>query len=247
MIYNYQIIIEYLGKDFVGWQAQKNGKSIQLVIERTLSKIFKSKIKINGSGRTDAGVNALGQSANFYLNNKIKNSFKFLASTNFFLRKHKISIIKIKRRNLKFHARHSAKNREYEYVILNRPAKASIDSDRVWQVFKILSIEKMKKATSYFLGTHDFSAFRSSSCTAKSPIKTISSAKIKKKGDKIFINFKSKSFLQKQVRSMIGCIKYVGENRWHPNKIKKIIKFKNRKNCAPPAPPEGLFLKKVFY
>ena len=105
----------------------------------------------------------------------------------------------------------------------------------------------MKKATSYFLGTHDFSAFRASSCTAKSPIKTISSAKIKKKGDKIFINFKSKSFLQKQVRSMVGCLKYVGENKWKPEKIKSIIKQKKREFCAPPAPPYGLYLEKVFY
>ena len=105
----------------------------------------------------------------------------------------------------------------------------------------------MKKAISYFCGTLNFSAFRASSCTAKSPIKTISKANIKKIKDKIIITFESKSFLQKQVRSMVGCLKYVGENKWKPEKIKYIIRSKKRKFCAPPAPPEGLYLKKVFY
>ncbi len=247
MKYNYQIIVEYLGANFVGWQNQNNGNSIQSVIEKVLTKILKSRVKINGSGRTDAGVNALGQSANFYLKYKIKNKFKFLSSANYFLRKHEISIIDIKIRNFKFHARHSAKNREYEYVILNRLAKPCIDHNRVWLVVKILDLDKMKKAISYFVGTHDFSAFRSSSCTAKSPLRTINFAKIQKKGNKIFITFKSKSFLQKQVRSMVGCLKYVGEKKWSPYKINQIIKSKKRASCAPPAPPQGLFLKKIYY
>ena len=105
----------------------------------------------------------------------------------------------------------------------------------------------MKIAINYFIGTHNFSAFRASSCSAKSPIKTISKANIKKNEDKITIVFESQSFLQKQVRSMVGCLKYVGENKWRPEKIKLIISQKKRRLCAPPAPPEGLFLKKVSY
>ena len=105
----------------------------------------------------------------------------------------------------------------------------------------------MKKAIKYFIGTHDFSALRSSSCSAKSPIRTITRVSLEKLNDKITIRFESESFLQKQVRSMVGCLKYVGENKWEPEKIKKIIKLKKRNQCAPPAPPEGLYLKKVFY
>ena len=105
----------------------------------------------------------------------------------------------------------------------------------------------MKEGISFFNGTHNFSAFRSSSCNAKNPTRSISNTRIVKKNDKIFINFESKSFLQKQVRSMVGCLKYVGENRWKPEKIKEILKLKKRSYCAPPAPPEGLYLKKVFY
>ena len=247
MKFNYQIIIEYIGSSFVGWQIQKNGVSVQSAIEKALSKTLKSKIKIIGSGRTDTGVNALGQSANFFHKKKIDNFYKFLKSINFFLKNKQISIIHIKKRSLKFHARHCAKKRQYEYVILNRLAKPSIDIDRVWFVTKKLDITNMKKAITYFVGTHNFTAFRSSSCSAKSPIRTIDYARIRKKNNKIFIIFQSKSFLQKQVRSMVGCLKYVGEKRWNASQIKKVIKLKKRAYCAPPAPPQGLFLKKVIY
>ena len=247
MKYNYQITIEYLGEKFVGWQIQKNGNSIQSVVEKALTKALKSKIKITGSGRTDAGVNALGQSANFFYKDKIKNFFKFLSTVNFFLKNYPISILDLKIRNLKFNARYSAKKRQYVYVILNRLAKPSIDRKRSWLVIKKLDLKKMKKAISYFKGTHNFSAFRSSSCSAKSPVRTIKVANISKKKDKIIIKFESESFLQKQVRSMVGCLKLVGENKWRPSKINQIIKSKKRENCAPPAPPEGLYLSKVYY
>ena len=141
MKFNYQIIIEYLGNDFAGWQIQKKNKSIQSVIEKVLSKTLKTEIKVIGSGRTDAGVNAFGQSANFYHNEEIKNSFKFLTTVNFFLNRYSISILSLKKRNSKFHARHSAKKREYEYIILNRTAKPSFDVDRAWLVKQKLNLK----------------------------------------------------------------------------------------------------------
>mgnify|MGYP001210951165 CR=1 FL=1 len=246
-MFNYQIIIEYLGSNYVGWQIQKNGITIQSLIESTLTKTLKSKIKINGSGRTDSGVNALGQSANFFFKGKINDQFKFLNTVNYFLKNNSIAIISLKKRNNNFHARHSAKKRSYEYIICNRTGELVINKKRSWLIKKKLDFKKMKKAINYFKGTHNFSAFRASSCTAKSPIKKISKAIIKKNGDKIFILFESKSFLQKQVRSMVGCLKYVGEKKWKPERIKLIIRSKKRQLCAPPAPPEGLYLKKVFY
>lgn len=247
MSFNYQITIEYLGINFAGWQKQKNSKSIQGAVEAALSKTLKTKIKIIGSGRTDAGVNAIGQSANFHCKSRINSKFKFLSSVNFFLKKYPISILSLKIRNSRFHARHSAKKREYEYIILNRVAKPSYDVDRAWLVKKKLNLKSMKEGAKYFEGKHDFTAFRSSSCSAKSPIRTINDLKILKKKDKIFINIISRSFLQKQVRSIVGCLKLVGEEKWRPNKIKQVIFLKKRKNCAPPAPAKGLFLKKVFY
>ena len=247
MKYNYQIIIEYLGSEFVGWQIQKNGKSIQEIIQKALFKTFKSKIKIIGSGRTDAGVHAIGQSANFQLSKKIDNKFKILTTINFFLNKYPISITEIKKRNNNFHSRFSAKKRSYEYIIINRATKLSIDNKKAWLVKRKLNIKDMKKAAKFLIGTHNFSAFRSSSCSAKSPIRTINKATVTKKINKIIIQFESKSFLQQQVRSMVGCLKYVGEKKWNLHKFKKVVKLKKRQLCAPPAPPEGLYLKKVFY
>ncbi len=246
-MFNYQIIVEYLGSNYVGWQYQKNGVSIQSLIEKGLSKVLKSKVKINGSGRTDAGVHAIGQSANFFSEKKIINKFQFLNSTNFFLKDTDISIIDLKKKKKDFHARHSAKKKNYKYIIMNRETHSPIFKKRSWQIKKKLNLFKMKKGIKFFLGTHNFSAMRSSSCTAKSPIRTISKAHIKKKNDRIVLTFQSRSFLQKQVRSMVGCLKYVGEGKWKPEKIRFVINSKKRNLCAPPAPPDGLYLEKVFY
>ncbi len=246
-MFNYQIIIEYVGTNFVGWQIQKNGSSIQSIIQKVLSKVLKSKIKISGSGRTDAGVHANGQSASFFFKDKIKDKYKFLSSVNFFLKKKSISITKINKKKLNFHARHSVKKKIYKYIILNRLTRSPIYENRSWLIKKKLDINMMKKGINFFLGTHDFSSMRAASCSSKSPYRTITKAEIKKKKDKIIIIFESKSFLQKQVRSMIGCLKYVGEKKWKPEKIKSVIRLKKRQNCAPPAPPYGLYLEKVFY
>ena len=246
-MFNYQIIVEYLGSNYVGWQYQKNGVSIQSLIEKALSKVLKSKVKINGSGRTDAGVHAIGQSANFFSEKKIINKFQFLNSTNFFLKDTDISIIDLKKKKKDFHARHSAKKRNYKYIILNRETHSPIFKKRSWQIKNKLNLLKMKKGIKFFLGTHNFSAMRASSCTAKSPIRTITKAHVKKKNDRIVLTFQSKSFLQKQVRSMVGCLKYVGEGKWKPEKIKSVINSKKRNLCAPPSPPDGLYLEKVFY
>ena len=246
-MFNYQIIIEYDGTNFVGWQKQKNGHSIQQTIEKILTKILKEKIILYGSGRTDAGVHAKGQSANFSLKSKINNKYSFLNSVNFFLNKKKISILKIIEKKLDFHARFSAKKREYKYLIINRIAPSSLEFNRAWHIKTNLNLKLMKKATNLLKGKKDFSTFRSSSCNAKSPIKTLDEAKVKKLGDKIIIIFKSKSFLQQQVRSMVGCLKYVGEDKWNLKKFRTIIKSKKRANCAPPAPAHGLYLSKVSY
>jgi tRNA pseudouridine38-40 synthase len=243
----YQIIIEYNGKNFVGWQKQKNGSSVQQAIEKILNKILKEKIILYGSGRTDAGVHAMGQSAHFISKTKINNKFLFLNSINFFLHKKRISILKINKKKMNFHARFSAKKREYKYIIVNRNAPLSLEFNKAWHIKSILNLDLMKKAAKLLEGNKDFSTFRSSSCNAKSPIKTLKKATVKKLGNKIIITFKSQSFLQQQVRSMVGCIKFVGENKWNLKKFEYIIKSKTRANCAPPAPAHGLYLSRVYY
>ena len=246
-MHRYQVLIEYVGTNFIGWQIQPKGMSIQKLIQIKISNLLKQKINLIGSGRTDAGVHAIGQSAHFDCKKKIENLDNFLKSLNYFLNNQLISIIKIKKRNLNFHARFSAKQRIYRYVIFNRVSKPSIEKDRVWHIRKKLDLKLMKRGAKKLLGVHDFSTFRSSNCSAKSPIKTITSIKIKVIKNRIEIIFKSKSFLQQQIRSMVGCLKYLGETKWNLKKFEKIFKSKKRILCAPPAPAHGLFLEKVIY
>ena len=246
-MYNYLIKIEYDGTKYVGWQYQKNGISIQEKIEQALKKIFNFKIRINGAGRTDRGVHALGQYSNFFIKKKIKDKNKFLNSINFFLGKNLISIIEIKEKKKEFHARYYAKERIYEYQIINRQGSLSIDKNKSWHIKNKININILKTGAKILEGTHDFSTFRAASCSAKSPIKKMNSVKIKKKGDKIFIKFSSKSFLQNQVRSMVGCLKYLSTGKWNINKFKKVFRSKKRVNCAPPAPACGLYLLNVKY
>jgi tRNA pseudouridine38-40 synthase len=246
-MHRYQVLIEYVGTNFIGWQIQPKGMSIQKLIQIKISKLLKQKINLIGSGRTDAGVHAIGQSAHFDCKKKIENLDNFLKSLNYFLNNQLISIIKIKKRNLNFHARFSAKQRIYRYVIFNRVGKPSIEKDRVWHIRKKLDLKLMKRGAKKLLGVHDFSTFRSSHCGAKSPIKTITSIKFKVTKNRIEIIFKSKSFLQQQIRSMVGCLKYLGETKWDLKKFEKIFKSKKRILCAPPAPAHGLFLEKVIY
>ena len=246
-MYKYQILIEYVGTNFRGWQIQKKGKTIQGLIQEKISKILREKIILFGSGRTDTGVHALGQSAHFECEKEIINIDKFLKSINHFLSKDLVTILNIKKRNKNFHSRFSAKLRIYNYVIINRLSTPVIDKNRGWHIINKLDLKMMKKAAKKLIGTNDFSTFRASSCRAKSPIKTMKSVKITSKNNRIEIEFQSQSFLQQQVRSMVGCLKYVGEKKWTLEKFTKVMDSKKRISCAPPAPPEGLYLARVIY
>tara|TARA_B100000900_G_scaffold369760_1_gene347829 strand:+ start:2060 stop:2800 length:741 start_codon:yes stop_codon:yes gene_type:complete len=243
----YQLLIEYVGTNFRGWQIQKKGSTIQGLIQDKLSKLLKEKIILNGSGRTDKGVHAIEQSAHFDTKNEIKDLTKFLNSINYFLNNKGIAIVNIKKRSNKFHSRFSAKQRIYKYIIFNQISAPVIDKGRGWHVRKPLDIDLIKKGAKKLLGTNDYSTFRSSSCHAKSPIKTIKSIKINLIQNKIEIEFKSQSFLQQQVRSMVGCLKYLGEKKWDLKTFDRIFKSKKRVLCAPPAPPEGLYLFRIIY
>ena len=248
MKHTYQIKIEYDGFKFVGWQNQKNGISVQEVVQKALRKLTKkNNITIYGSGRTDTGVHAHEQSAHFNLDHKIKNKINFIKSLNHFISKHSISILDMIKKNENFHARHSAVNRTYKYLIINRTSPLALNINRAWHIKKKLNIKQMQSGAKLLMGTKDFSTFRASSCSAKSPIKKLSLVKIKKVKEKVEITFTSKSFLQQQVRSMVGCLKYLGEGKWTVKEFNKALLSKKRFNCAPPAPPHGLYLYKIDY
>ena len=245
--FNYLIRIEYDGTNFLGWQKQKKGKSIQSLIEKTLKKILRTKITITGAGRTDKGVHALSQYANFKCNKKIDNKNAFIDSMNFFLKKKLVSILDIKMKSSNFHSRFSAKLRTYEYLIINRQGSLSINKNKAWHIKKKIDLKLMRRGAKLLEGTHDFSTFRSASCSASSPIKTLFPIKIRKSKNIIYIKIKSKSFLQNQVRSIVGSLKYLAEGKWTLDKFKKVFKAKKRILCAPPAPACGLYLAEVKY
>ena len=242
----YKIKVEYDGTPFVGWQFQKNGQSIQEVLQNAIFNFSKEKVVVTGAGRTDSGVHAIAQIAHFDLKKKFSKK-KFLSGINQHIGNKPVTILKINKVNKRFHSRFDAKERTYQYVIVNRESPLALQKNKAWHIRKKLDIKNMKKVEKLLLGTHDFSTFRASSCGAKSAIKTIKKILIKKRKDKITLQFTSRSFLQQQVRSMVGCIKYLGEGKWNLNDFKYSFKSKNRSKCAPPAPACGLYLKKISY
>jgi len=242
----YKIKIEYDGTPFVCWQFQKNGQSIQEVLQNAIFNFSKEKVVVTGAGRTDSGVHALTQVAHFDLKKKI-NKKNFLPGINQHIGNKPVTVLKINKINKNFHARFDAKKRTYQYIIINRQSPLTLQKNKAWHIRKKLDVKIMKKGAKLLLGTHDFSTFRASSCGAKSPIKTMDKIAIKKNKDKITLQFTSKSFLQQQVRSMVGCIKYLSDGKWKLEDFKKSFKSKSRFKCAPPAPACGLYLAKIKY
>ena len=242
----YKIKIEYDGTSFVGWQFQKNGLSVQEVLQKAIFNFSKEKVLVTGAGRTDSGVHAYEQVAHFDLEKKIKKK-KFLPAVNSHICNKSVAVLKINKTSKKFHARFGAKKRTYQYIIINRQSPLALQKNKAWHIRKKLDVKAMKKGAKLLLGTHDFSTFRASSCGAKSPIKTIENILIRKNKEKITLKFISRSFLQQQVRSMVGCIKYLGDGKWKLDDFEKSFKSKSRLKCAPPAPAYGLYLAKIKY
>ena len=215
-------------------------------MQKAIFNFSNEKVTVTGAGRTDSGVHALAQTAHFDLKKKMQKK-NILSAINQNIGKKPVTILKVNKANKNFHARYDAKRRTYQYLIINRQSPLALQKNKAWHIRKRLDLLSMKKGAKLLLGTHDFSTFRASSCGAKSPIKTMEKISIKKNKDKITLQFTSKSFLQQQVRSMVGCLKYLGESKWNLKDFVKSFKSKNRLKCAPPAPACGLYLMKIEY
>jgi len=244
-MHNYKIIIEYDGTNFVGWQQQENGQSIQSAIQQALGKLSGEKVTIFGAGRTDAGVHAYAQVASFVLNKKIETDV-IRDGLNQHLRPQPIAVIKAEIVDADFHARFSAKKRWYEYKIINRRPPLTIDLNRAWCVHKNLDIEKMKVESSAFIGKHDLNAFRSAHCQSKNSIKTIDSISIINKDEQIIIEVSAKSFLHSQVRIMVGTLVDIAKGNINKT-VLDIINSRQREVAGQTAPAQGLYLKKIEY
>lgn len=244
-MHNYKIIIEYEGTNFVGWQRQENGLSIQQLIEESIEKLVNKKITIFGAGRTDAGVHAKGQVASFGLNDSIDTG-TIRDGLNHYLRPHPVAILSTEKVDNDFNARFSAKVRFYEYRVINRRSPLTLENNRVWCVHKKIDLKKIIEQSEKFLGKHDLSAFRSINCQSKSSIKSIKSINIKTKKDEIFFTISAKSFLHSQVRIMVGTLIDIGLGKISKS-ISEIISLKKRDYAGVTAPPYGLYLMKVEY
>ena len=244
-----RLIIEYDGSNYVGWQKQKTGKSIQEEIEKSLSQLFQEKIKVFGAGRTDSGVHATGQVAHFDVN-KIKiEKNKIALAINYMLRKseNKISILKAEEVPLSFDSRFSVKNKTYLYKIFNRKIRSFLIEKRAWFVPNSLDISLMNQASKVLIGKYDFNAFRSISCQSRNSIRSIKNIKIDENINNIEIRVTGKSFLHNQVRIIVGTLVNVGKRVLNKEQILNILESKERINAGPTAPAHGLYLEKIEY
>ena len=241
------LTIEYDGSEYIGWQRQNSGLSVQEVVENSIYNIIQINVNIYGSGRTDAGVHATGQVAHVDIITKKFEENRLMDAINAYLLDHKIKVTDVRKTIDDAHARFSALSREYEYVILNRSAPPAIEEGKVWHQRRILNIKKMQEAASYFVGTHDFTSFRATQCQSKSPIKTLDELAVVQKENKIFIRAKAKSFLHHQVRNIVGTLKLVGSEKYKPEDIKLIFEKKDRTSAGPTAPAYGLTLVKIEF
>jgi len=242
----YRIVIEYDGTPFVGWQIQANGISVQGLITAAIKSFCGEDVLVQGAGRTDAGVHALGQCAHFDLSAE-RRPDTVRDALNAHLRPHPIAILEAARAADDFDARFSARRRHYIYRIVNRRPDLALERLRAWRVPRPLDTDAMHQAAQHLVGRHDFTAFRAAECQAKSPIRTLDRLDVERHGDLIEIRASARSFLHHQVRSMVGSLALVGEGRWQPEQMAEVLAARDRTRCGPVAPAEGLYLTAVDY
>jgi len=242
---NIKLTIEYHGKDFNGWQKQPNKLNIQGEIERAIEGITGEKIELIGSGRTDAGVHALAQVANFKTNSEIPVE-KFPLAINSKLKK-SIVIKNAEEMDERFHSRYSAHYKKYRYIINNSPTGTAIYRELEYQFPIKLDVKKMKKAVKYFEGEHDFAGFKASGTSSKNSIRKICKAEVFEEGERIIIELTGNGFLYNMVRIISGTLLDVGIGKTKPEDIPNIIESKDRKRAGKTLPAVGLYLVEVNY
>lgn len=242
---NIKLTIEYEGSDFNGWQKQPDKLNIQGTIEKVLESITGEKVELNASGRTDAGVHALGQVANFKTNSSIPIE-KFAIAINSRLKK-TIVVKKAEEVEEDFHARYNCKKKTYEYVINNSEYGSAVFRNLAYHIPQKLDVEKMNKAAKLFIGEHDFKAFKSSGTSSKSSVRTIYDASVIKEGENVKIRLTGNGFLYNMVRIISGTLVDVGLGKLEPEEITRIIEERDRTKAGKTLPAHGLYLISVEY
>src|SRR5579883_2573511 len=226
----YKLLLEYDGEPFVGWQRQANGLSVQQALEEAILAASGEDVVVNGAGRTDAGVHATGQVAHIDLS-KTWSSFRLSEALNALLVPKPIAVLSVEHVADDFDARFSATMRHYLYRIVKR----RLDAD------------KMREGAALLVGRHDFTTFRDSQCQAASPVKTLSRFEVERDGDEIVMRLAARSFLHRQVRSMVGSLEHVGSGKWSVGDLRDALEARDRARCGQVAPADGLYLERVEY
>ena len=242
----YKLTLEYDGASFAGWQRQEGAPSIQQVLEEAAQALDGAPVQVIGAGRTDAGVHALGQVAHLDLQKELR-ADKVRDALNAHLRPHPVAVLEAEDAAADFHARFDATGRSYLYRILNRRPDLALDRGRAWRVPQKLDHAAMHEAAQALVGRHDFTTFRDSQCQADTPVKTLDSISVTRSGEEVAIHTTARSFLHRQVRSMVGSLVEVGRRKEGVRWIGEILNAADRTLCGPVAPPDGLYLASVSY
>ncbi|MFP5449096.1 MAG: tRNA pseudouridine(38-40) synthase TruA [Alphaproteobacteria bacterium] len=243
----YKLTVEYDGRPYRGFQAQAGLASVQGAIEAAVKGFCGQDLRLQAAGRTDTGVHATGQVVHVDLDKAWKPEV-VRDALNAHLVPQPVAILSAEQvEDPRWHARFSATERRYIYRILNRTAPPALDWGRVWHVKKPLDAAAMHAAAQALVGHHDFTTFRDLQCQAKSPMKTLDVARVRREGDEVILEFASRSFLHRQVRSMTGTLAEVGLGRWSAADVSQALAARDRRACGPVAPATGLYLVGVKY
>ena len=240
------LTIEYDGSAFQGWQRLGSGPSVQGALETAVFKLSGQTRDVVGAGRTDSGVHALGQVAHVDLAPALPTD-RVRDGLNAHLRPDAIAVLDARIVDENFHARFSAIGRTYWYRIVNRRADLTLARGQAWRVGPSLDVEAMHAAAQALVGEHDFTTFRDSQCQAASPVKTLDRISVSRAGEEVHVWCEARSFLHRQVRSMVGSLAQVGLGRWTVGDMGAALAAADRARCGPVAPPDGLYLTRVTY
>lgn len=247
----YALEIEYHGGPFAGWQRQAAARSVQAALEAALARIGAPGTRVQGAGRTDAGVHATGQVAHCDLPREWE-PFRLTEALNHHLRPAPVAVLRAARAEEGFHARFDAVERRYTFRLVARRAPVTHLAGLVWQVRHGLRAAPMREAAAHLLGRHDFTTFRAALCQAASPVKTldaldITEAPLPGGGAEFRFRLRARSFLHAQVRSIVGTLERVGAGAWPPGRVAEALAARDRAACGPVSPPQGLYLTHVIY
>ena len=237
--------MEYDGSRFLGWQTQPGGGTVQDTLEPALAEIAGSPTATTCAGRTDRGVHARNQVVHFDTE-AARPVSAWVRGVNAHL-PDSVAVLWAHEVGGEFHARYSARSRTYAYRLLNRAVRPALDAQYIGWFHLALDVDAMRAAAALLVGEHDFSAFRSSECQAKSPVRTILQLEISKEADTICFVIRANAFLHHMVRNLVGTLVYVGKGKHPPAWVKEVLASKQRSNAAPTFGPEGLYLEKVEY